>query len=85
LRVRISDPSFADDIRVYDKDGRRMRLSIAKGAIVTHNVEVSFSDGLTDVLGVDERACSVKLYREGAEVGQAGMVMVPGEITEVVF
>lgn len=73
----------ADAVAVYDKDGRRLDLTVRSGRGVNAYDSVPLTEGRSAVIAVDERAAELVLLQAGAEMLRLPLNLAPGEVTTI--
>lgn len=85
LRVTLSDPKAADEIRVLDAEGEAVDMYVHQGVFISMSDEAKLEDGKSSVLEIPELATTVVFLRGGQEVGSLPVSPRPGSRVELVY
>ena len=83
LRLTLRDASLADAFQVLDELGEPLDLYVHQGAFISMTETGELTEGKSSVLEVNEYATSVRLLREGEEVGLMPIQVTPDGRSEL--
>ena len=78
-----SDPGEADSIAVRDGDDKSLSMTLMAGTTTLGATVFGLQGGRSDLLRTDESACTLVLYKDGAELRRVPITLKPGEVNEI--
>ncbi|HKD99616.1 MAG TPA: hypothetical protein VKE69_01295, partial [Planctomycetota bacterium] len=84
MQVELVDANEGvDGFSVFDADGKRLVIRSFRGPMTISSDSESIDSGRSKVVGVDETAKTMALFRKDKEVRRVPLALKPGELTVV--
>jgi len=83
LRVFLDDPTLANSLGLLDERDQDLFFTFQIGGVLCSSAGVQIDGGVSDLLLTDERARTLVLRKDNAEVARVPLHLVPGQVNEI--